>query len=105
MPNHILTMDIMEEMLDNISVIKLNTYIEMSKKQIYAISFYYCLILLSLFYIIIYGGCIAVMKKFIYILFLFFYYFIIVGCGKENDEIKFKNEYESLNFSKNGEVI
>lgn len=31
MPNHILTMDVMDEMLENISVIKLNTYIQMSK--------------------------------------------------------------------------
>lgn len=31
MPNHILTMDVMDEMIENISVIKLNTYIQMSK--------------------------------------------------------------------------
>jgi len=31
MPNHILTLDVMDEMLENISVIKLSTYIKMSK--------------------------------------------------------------------------
>ena len=33
MPNHILTMDVMDEMLENISVIKLNTYIQMTKDK------------------------------------------------------------------------
>ena len=33
MPNHILTMDVFDDMLDNISVIKLNTYIKMSKDK------------------------------------------------------------------------
>jgi len=33
MPNHILTMDVMDEMLENVSVIKLNTYIQMSKDK------------------------------------------------------------------------
>ena len=31
MPNHILTMDVLDEMIDNISVIKLNTYIRLEK--------------------------------------------------------------------------
>lgn len=31
MPNHILTMDVMDEMIDNISVVKLNIYIKLSK--------------------------------------------------------------------------
>lgn len=31
MPNHILTMDVIDEMIENISIIKLNTYIQMSK--------------------------------------------------------------------------
>jgi hypothetical protein len=33
MPNHILTNDVIDEMIDNISVIKLNTYIQMSKEK------------------------------------------------------------------------
>lgn len=33
MPNHILTMDVMDEMLENVSVIKLNTYIQMTKDK------------------------------------------------------------------------
>ena len=31
MPNHILTLDVIDEMIENISVIKLNTYIQMGK--------------------------------------------------------------------------
>ena len=45
MPNHILTMDVMDEMLYNISVIKLNTYIKLSndKKQLLTmlVAFFY----------------------------------------------------------------
>lgn len=33
MPNHILTMDVINEMIDNVSVIKLNTYIQLSKDK------------------------------------------------------------------------
>ena len=33
MPNHILFDDVIEEMLDNISYIKLNTYIKTGKKK------------------------------------------------------------------------
>ena len=33
MPNHILTMDVMDEMLYNVSVIKLNTYIKLSSDK------------------------------------------------------------------------
>lgn len=33
MPNHILTLDVIDEMLENISVIKLNTYIQMGKDK------------------------------------------------------------------------
>ena len=33
MPNHILTNDIIEEMLDNISTVKLNTYIKLIGKE------------------------------------------------------------------------
>jgi len=33
MPNHILTIDTMDEMLENISTIKLNTYIRMVKDK------------------------------------------------------------------------
>lgn len=33
MPNHILTNDIIDEMLDNISTVKLNTYIKLIGKE------------------------------------------------------------------------
>lgn len=33
MPNHILTMDVIDEMLENVSVVKLNTYVQLSKDK------------------------------------------------------------------------
>ena len=33
MPNHILTNDMIDEMLENVNVIKLNTYIKMIDKE------------------------------------------------------------------------
>ena len=84
MPDYILLDDVIDEMIDNISYIKLNSYIKPKEWWLIYHSFYFIIIL------------VVQVKKIFLILFTFF---LLTGCDNQKDNKRFKEEYEKLNGS------